>query len=84
MTTEAKLFILVAAAFIMNLPLGYLRQGARKFSFNWFLFVHLSIPFIIAIRISMGVSNWFIPLSVGSAVVGQLAGGRFRRPQAGG
>jgi hypothetical protein len=84
MTTESKLFILVAAAFMMNVPLGYLRQGARKFSFNWFLFVHLSIPFIILIRVSMGVSNWFIPLSIASAVAGQFAGGRFRKPQAGG
>ncbi len=80
MTTETKLFILVAAAFIMNLPLGYLRQGARRFSFNWFLYIHLSIPFIIVIRLLMGVSNWFIPLSIASAVAGQLAGGRYRKP----
>lgn len=80
MTTETKLFILVASAFIMNLPLGYLRQGAKKFSFNWFLYIHLSIPFIILIRVSMGISYWYIPLSLGSAVAGQLAGGRYRKP----
>lgn len=84
MTTETKLFILVAAAFMMNLPLGYLRQGAEKYSFNWFLYIHLSIPFIILIRLNMGISNWFIPLSIVSAVAGQLAGGRYRKPRTGG
>lgn len=84
MTLDEKLLILVAVALVMNLPLGYLRQGTRKFSFKWFLYIHLSIPFIIMLRMSMGVSYWYIPLSLGSAVAGQFAGGRFRKPRIGG
>jgi hypothetical protein len=79
----AKLTVLVAAAFAMNLPLGYLRQGERKMSFKWFLYIHLSIPFIILLRLYMGISYWYIPLSIASAVAGQLGGGRFRRQRAG-
>ena len=75
-----RVIALVLAAFFMNLPLGYLRQGVRKLSFKWFLYIHLSIPFIILLRVTMGISYWFIPLSLGSAVAGQLAGGRIARP----
>ena len=74
-----RMTLLVAAAFLANVPLGYLREGTRKFSFKWFLFIHLSIPFIIIFRVGMGISFWFIPLSLGSAVAGQIAGGRFKR-----
>ncbi len=75
-----RVLILIAAAFIMNLPLGYLRQGVRKMSFKWFLYIHLSIPFIILIRLGLGISYWYIPFSIGSAVAGQLVGGRMRKP----
>jgi len=76
-----KLIILILAAFLMNLPLGYLRQGVRKMSFKWFLYIHLSIPFIVLLRMGMGVSYWYIPLSLGSAVAGHLVGGRIRKPR---
>ena len=75
-----RVVMLAGSAFLMNLPLGYLRQGCRKFSFLWFLYIHLSIPFIILFRIMMGVSYWFIPVSVASAVGGQILGARRRRP----
>lgn len=74
-----KVIILILAAFMMNLPLGYLRQPVRKFSFKWFLYIHLSIPFIILLRIEMGVSLWYIPFSIGAAVAGQVFGARYRR-----
>lgn len=79
MSIQQKVLILIAAAFAMNLPLGYLRQATRRLSFKWFLYIHLSIPFIVYLRLSMGVSYWYIPLSLGSAVAGQLAGGRLRK-----
>lgn len=78
-----KVFILIAVALAMNLPLGYLRQGTRKYSFMWFLYIHLSIPFIILLRMNMGISYWYIPLSLGSAVAGQIFGGRYRRRREG-
>jgi hypothetical protein len=68
------------AAILCNLPLGYLRQGARKFSATWFLWVHLSIPFIAWLRIREGLSYGWIPLFFACAVAGQLIGGRLRPP----
>jgi hypothetical protein len=74
-----RVIILIGAAFIMNVPLGYLRADVRKFSFLWFLYIHLSIPFIILLRLGMGISYWYIPFSVGSAVAGQVAGARLKK-----
>lgn len=68
-----------AMALAVNLPLGYLREGTRKLSLAWFVYVHLSIPVIAYLRISNHVSAWAIPPFVACALVGQIAGGRMRR-----
>ncbi len=67
------------AALSVNVPLGYLREGARKYSAAWFVYIHLSIPLIAFLRISSHMSPWFIPLFILCAVAGQLIGGRIRR-----
>ncbi len=66
-------------ALSLNIPLGYLRQGRRKYSFAWFVYIHLSIPLIAYLRIANHVALWFIPLFVVCAVGGQVVGGRVRR-----
>lgn len=70
---------LLLFAFAGNLPLGFLRQASRKYSFNWFVLIHLSIPFIVLLRNRLGFSWQWIPLTLLCAVGGQLVGGRFRR-----
>jgi hypothetical protein len=72
----AGLMVLAAA---INIPLGYLRQGYRKFSFGWYFYVHISIPVIIYVRIKSGLGWQFIPFSLTSAVIGQILGGRLYR-----
>jgi len=67
------------AALVANFPLGYLREGTRKLSLMWFVYVHLSVPVIAYLRISNHVSAWAIPPFVACALVGQIAGGRMRR-----
>lgn len=69
----------VAFAIIINIPCGYLRQGYRKFSFMWFLLIHVSIPFIVLLRINTGTSWHYIPLTLSGAIAGQLIGGRIGR-----
>ena len=64
-----------------NLPLGYLRESCRKFSFRWFLLIHLSIPFIIALRLMLDFSWTVIPFTLACAIIGQIAGSRIRRRQ---
>jgi len=62
-----------------NIPLGYLREGASRFSLRWFVFIHLSIPFIIGLRIANDINWRAIPFTLGLAVVGQIIGSRARR-----
>lgn len=65
-------------SFLANIPFGYLRQGERKLSFKWFLYIHLPIPFIIALRIWLKCHPGWIPVFILAAIVGQFAGGRLR------
>lgn len=70
---------LMALAMIINLPFGYLRQNYEKFTFGWYFYVHISIPIIIYLRIKSGFSWKFIPLTIGSAIIGQIIGGKLNR-----
>lgn len=70
---------LLVFAFGSNLPLGYLRETSRKFSLQWFVLIHLSIPFIIALRLLLDFSWIIIPFTLGGAVAGQIIGARLRR-----
>jgi hypothetical protein len=71
-----KILALSAFCFFVNLPLGFWRKRTRKFSAAWFIAIHAAVPLIIAVRLLSGVSNFFIPLFIALAVLGQLAGGK--------
>ena len=61
----------------INVPFGSYRNLTRKFSLAWWLAIHLPIPFIILMRSSVfHLPVWIIPLSLGSAVFGQIIGSR--------
>lgn len=79
MNSSVLLVGLITATIVLNIPLGYLRQGVEKFSFAWYFYVHISIPLIIYLRIKSGYSWKFIPLTLAGAVIGQIVGGRIRR-----
>ena len=75
----ALIALIGAAALAVNIPLGYAREGFRRFSIGWFVCVHLSIPLIAWLRLSNHVSVLGIPAFVACAVLGQIAGGKVRR-----
>ena len=76
------LISLLAFAILSNIPLGYIRQGTQKYSVRWFVYIHLSVPFIIGLRIANNISWQIIPFSIALAVVGQMIGSRiYRRSQ---
>ncbi len=68
-----------SVALAANLPLGFWRATTRKFSWQWFAAVHLSVPFIIAMRLFLHVPIVYIPLTLGLAVAGQIVGSRIYR-----
>jgi len=74
-----KIIFVIVVTFILNLPFGWLREGVEKFSKQWFLYVHLPIPFIIALRIGLGIPWKFAPVLIAVAILGQFVGGRLRR-----
>ena len=75
------LIFAIVITFLMNTPFGWLREGVKKFSLPWFLYVHLPIPFIIALRLRLGIPWKFAPLLILIAVLGQYVGARFIRRQ---
>jgi hypothetical protein len=76
-----RVVALAAAAVLMNLPLGWLRAACVKYSLKWFLYIHLSIPFLLLFRRWLGISYLWIPVSLGCAVVGQVVGARLRNSE---
>jgi len=76
---DPALLGILGFALLSNIPLGYLREGAPRFSLRWFVFIHLSIPFIIGLRIANDVSWRAIPFTLALALAGQIIGSRARR-----
>lgn len=74
-----SIFGLTFLAFVVSVPCGYLRQNFKKYSFMWFLMIHLPIPFIVLLRLKVGLDWHVIPLTLGGAVAGQIVGGMVSR-----
>ena len=68
--------IISALAFLLNLPFGYIRKTAKKYSRKWFLCIHMPVPMIIVARISTHTDFRFIPLFILLSVAGQICGGK--------
>lgn len=66
-------------SFLINIPLGYIREHYPRFSFQWLFWIHASIPFLIYLRINLNTSTLFIPVMIVLAIWGQSIGARFRR-----
>lgn len=70
---------LVLLAFIVSIPCGYLRESFRKFSLTWILMAHLPIPMVYHLRHLAGFDWQVIPLTLISAIGGQMLGGWYKR-----
>ena len=82
--SDKKIMILLLAAFIdliFNIPFGYWRANTRRFSVQWFLSIHLPIPFIILLRIFSGIGFEFItyPIMVSAFILGQYLGYKYHQ-----
>ncbi len=76
-----KLTIISVIIFVMNIPFGYWRSNVKKFSLQWFLAVHVPIPFIVLLRIysEIGFVWYTYPVLVGSFFLGQRYGSYLRK-----
>ncbi len=76
MVSIVELMLLV---FLINLPFGYWRCSAGRFSKQWMMAVHVPVPFIFLLRLLSGFGWKVIPLLMLSDIAGQFAGGKLRR-----
>jgi hypothetical protein len=66
---------------LLNLPFGFLRAGAQRFSPLWFVAVHAPVPFVVGLRHMAGL-GWHVgtfPVLISAFVAGQFLGARLRR-----
>jgi hypothetical protein len=76
-----RLFIAAAIVVALNLPFGFWRAGAGKYSARWIVAVHAPVPLVVAVRLFSGLSWHLItfPVLIGAFFTGQFVGGRLRR-----
>ena len=70
-----KILLVSVMCLLVNIPMGMMRERSRKFSIQWILWIHASIPLIIALRIGLHLHWIAIPINIASAVLGQFLGG---------
>ncbi len=70
---------IMLVVFLINLPFGYMRSRATKFSRQWMMAVHIPVPFVFLLRMFSGLNWTAIPLLVLSDIAGQIAGGKLRK-----
>ncbi|MCX9012424.1 MAG: hypothetical protein OIN66_15060 [Candidatus Methanoperedens sp.] len=73
---------LMLIVFLVNLPFGYMRSKAARFSRQWMMAIHIPVPFVFLLRIFSGLNWTVIPLLVLSDIAGQLAGGKLGKRNA--
>jgi hypothetical protein len=68
------------AVVLLNLPFGFWRAGARKFTLSWFVAVHAPVPVVVGLRVQsdLGWDLATFPLLVGAFFAGQFLGGKLR------
>ncbi len=79
-----RLWAVAVVVFVLNLPFGYWRASVKTLSRQWFLSVHIPVPFVIAFRILSGLGWQLItfPVLVGAFFCGQFLGGRLYQVRA--
>ena len=74
-----KLATLGAGTAVLNVPFGMWRDHTKKFSPEWFLAVHATIPFVAMTRQGIGMPKTVIFLTIAAAITGQAVGARLER-----
>ena len=72
----STLIIITILVFVLNIPFGYWRANVKRFSTQWFLAIHIPVPFIVALRLLSGIGfGWYTYVFlVGGFFLGQQFG----------
>lgn len=71
-----SILLLFFLTLLINLPFGFARAKQKKYSFRWFLYIHVPIPVIFIMRTLSHVELKYIPVFAVAAILGQVIGGR--------
>lgn len=76
-----SIILMAVITFLLNLPMGYWRQGVRKFSWQWVVAIHAMVPVIILMRrmMDIGFVWWTFLITVPCYFGGQFVGARLRK-----
>eukprot|EP00803_Ostreobium_quekettii_P001287 evm.model.scf_105.12 EVM.evm.TU.scf_105.12 scf_105:109056-110601(-) len=74
-----KVLAVAVTSAVLNIPLGALRDHCRKFSPEWFLAVHATIPFVAMFRKAVLMPKYAMAITIAAAIGGQLVGARLER-----
>jgi len=71
-----NLLLITLAVFFLNIPFGYWRANVKKLSIQWFLAIHLPVPFIVMLRFygEIGFELYTYPILIGAFFIGQRLG----------
>jgi hypothetical protein len=71
-----KLLLISLIVLVMNIPFGYWRAHVKTFSLQWFLAIHIPVPFIIGLRLisSIGFGWLTYVFLVAAFFLGQKTG----------
>lgn len=74
-----RITAVAATSLVTNVPLGAWREHVVKFSPEWFVAIHASIPLVVLMRKGALLPQYAIIATIGCAVLGQLIGSRCER-----
>ena len=78
-TLPIRSFALASVAVLFNFPCGAVREHTKKFSPEWFVAVHATIPFIAMLRKAVMMPVWGLGLTVAGSLIGQHIGSTLER-----
>eukprot|EP00897_Mesotaenium_endlicherianum_P001948 jgi/Mesen1/1781/ME000014S01183 len=74
-----KVLAIGAMGLAFNIPLGVWREHCEKFSPQWIIAVHASVPFIAMLRKAALMPKYAMAFTIASAIIGQTIGSRVER-----
>lgn len=74
---------MAGTAIIANVPAGMWREHTRKFSPEWFVAVHATIPFVGMLRKAVLMPKWAMLLTIAGSIAGQQVGAKLERARLG-
>jgi len=74
-----NVLLVAILVFLINLPFGARRGRERKYSFKWFLYIHLPIPLVVFLRIysDIGFALYTYPILIMAFFGGQFIGRKY-------